>query len=221
MVKNNFMVLGLGAFGMSIVKKLSQYDSEVLAIDKNMENVEIASKYATHAMQLDVRDTDSLKRLSLNNFDTAIITVDDIEASIMASLIFKEEGVPMVIVKSKNDMHKKILQKMGVDKIISPEEDMGVKLAKSLMNTSVVDAINFSDDYSLVEIKILKKWVGKSLEKLDLRSVYGLNVLCIKSEEGFLNISPSQDYVLNSGEILIAVAEIEKLDSSGLADNVL
>lgn len=221
MIKNNFMVLGLGAFGMSIVKKLSEYDSEVLAIDKNMENVEIASKYATHAMQLDVRDTDSLKKLSLKNFDTAIITVDDIEASIMASLIFKEEGVPMVIVKSKNDMHKKILEKMGVDKIISPEEDMGVKLAKSLMNTSVVDAINFSDDYSLVEIKTPKKWVGKSLEKLDLRSVYGLNVLCIKSEEGFLNISPSQDYVLNSGEILIAVAEIEKLDSSGLADNVL
>ena len=221
MIKNNFMVLGLGAFGMNIVKKLSEYDSEVLAIDKNMENVEIASKYATHAMQLDVRDTDSLKKLSLNNFDTAIITVDDIEASIMASLIFKEEGIPMVIVKSKNEMHKKILQKMGVDKIISPEEEMGVKLAKSLMNISVVEAINFSDDYSLVEIKVLKKWVGKSLEKLDLRNIYGLNVLCIKSEDGFLNISPSQDYVLNSGEILFAVAEIEKLDSSGLADNVL
>ena len=221
MVKNNFMVLGLGAFGMSIVKKLSQYDAEVLAIDKNMENVEIASKYATHAMQLDVRDTDSLKKLSLNNFDIAIITVDDIEASIMASLIFKEEGVSTVIVKSKNEMHKKILQKMGVDKIISPEEEMGVKLAKSLMNISVVEAINFSDDYSLVEIKVLKKWVGKSLEKLDLRNIYGLNVLCIKSEDGFLNISPSQDCILNSGEILFAVAEIEKLDSSGLADNVL
>ena len=221
MVKNNFMVLGLGAFGMSIVKKLSQYDAEVLAIDKNMENVEIASKYATHAMQLDVRDTDSLKKLSLNNFDIAIITVDDIEASIMASLIFKEEGVSTVIVKSKNEMHKKILQKMGVDKIISPEEEMGVKLAKSLMNISVVEAINFSDDYSLVEIKVLKKWVGKSLEKLDLRNSYGLNVLCIKSEDGFLNISPSQDCILNSGEILFAVAEIEKLDSSGLADNVL
>lgn len=221
MIKNNFMVLGLGAFGMSIVKKLSQYDAEVLAIDKNMENVEIASKYATHAMQLDVRDTDSLKKLSLNNFDIAIITVDDIEASIMASLIFKEEGVSTVIVKSKNEIHKKILQKMGVDKIISPEEEMGVKLAKSLMNISVVEAINFSDDYSLVEIKVLKKWVGKSLEKLDLRNIYGLNVLCIKSEDGFLNISPSQDYVLNNGEILFAVAEIEKLDSSGLADNVL
>ena len=155
MLKKQVIVLGLKTFGMSIVKQLSKYNCEVLAIDKDMEKVEEASEYATHAIQVDIKNGEEINELSVSDFDIAIITVDDIETSIMASLIFKENGIKTVIVKAKNKVHKRILEKMEVDKIISPEEEMGVKLAKSIMNASVIDAINFSDEYSILEIHAL------------------------------------------------------------------
>ena len=216
-MKKNILVLGLKSFGMSIVKQLSKYNCEILAIDKNMDRVEMASEYATHAIQVDIRDAEELSDLSLNTFDIAIITVDDIEASIMASLIFKENGIETVIVKSKNKMHKKILEKMEVDKIISPEEEMGVKLAKSIMNVSVIDAINFSDEYNILEVSVLEKWIGKTISKLDLRDEYGMNVLCVKNPNKELEISPSPDYEIEKGDILVAIVEKEKIEKTELA----
>jgi len=216
MVKKNILVVGLKTFGMSIVKQLSQYNCEVLAIDKEMEKVEEADEYATHAIQVDIRNAEEISELSLDSFDIAIITLDDIEASIMASLIFKEHGIGTVIVKAKNSIHKRILQKMEVDKIISPEEEMGKKLAKSIMNVSVIDAINFSDDYSILEINALEKWIGKTFAKLDLRNEYGMNVLCVKNPSKELEISPSQDYVIEKGDILVAIVENSKLEGTDL-----
>ena len=218
MVKKQILVLGLKTFGMSIVKQLSKYNCEVLAIDKEMERVEIAAEYATQAIQLDIRDGEGeITGLSLTDFDVAIITVDDIEASIMASLIFKEQGIKTVIVKAKNKMHKKILEKMEVDKIISPEEEMGIKLAKSIMNASVIDAINFSDEYNILEVHALEKWIGQSFLKLNLRNEYGMNVLCVKNPNKELEISPSPDYVIERGDILVAIVEKEKMDKTELA----
>ena len=216
MVKKHVLILGLKTFGMSIVKQLSKYNCEVLAIDKEMDKVEEAAEYATHAMQVDIRDAEEISDLSLNSFDIAIITVDDIEASIMASLIFKEHGIETVIVKAKNKMHKKILEKMEVDKIISPEEEMGTKLAKGIMNISIIDAINFSDEYNILEITALEKWVGKTLAQLDLRNNYGMNVLCVKNPMKELEISPAQNYLINKGDILVAIVEKEKMDKTEL-----
>ena len=179
---------------------------------------EVAAEYATQAIQLDIRDGEGeITGLSLTDFDVAIITVDDIEASIMASLIFKEQGVKTVIVKAKNKMHKKILEKMEVDKIISPEEEMGIKLAKSIMNASVIDAINFSDEYNILEIHVLEKWIGKSFLALNLRNEYGMNVLCVKNPNKELEISPSPNYVIERGDILVAIVEKEKMDKTELA----
>ena len=218
MVKKQILVLGLKTFGMSIVKQLSKYNCEVLAIDKEMERVEIASEYATQAIQLDIRDDEGeIFGLALDEFDIAIITVDDIEASIMASMIFKENGVKNVIVKAKNKMHKKILEKIEVDKIISPEEEMGSKLAKSIMNASVIDAINFSDEYNILEVHVLDKWIGKTFLKLNLRNEYGMNVLCVKNPNKELEISPSPDYVIERGDVLVAIVEKEKMDKTELA----
>ena len=143
MAKKHILVLGLKTFGLSIVKQLSKYNCEVLAIDENMDKVEEADEYATHALQIDTHDIDKMVSLSLNSFDIAIITIDNIEESIMAALLFQEKGIPNIIVKSTSEMHKKILEKMGIDKIISPEEEMGIKIAKTIMNESIIDAINF------------------------------------------------------------------------------
>ena len=216
MVKKNILVVGLKTFGMSIVKQLAEYNCEVLAIDKEMEKVEEADEYATHAIQVDIRNAEEIAELSLNTFDIAIITLDDIEASIMASLIFKEHGIGKVIVKAKNSIHKRILQKMDVDKIISPDEEMGKKLAKSIMNVSVIDAINFSDDYSILEINALEKWVGKTFAKLDLRNEYGMNVLCVKHPDKEIEISPTPDYVIEKGDVLVAIVENNKIEDIDL-----
>ena len=217
MVKKQIIVLGLKTFGMSIVKQLSKYNCEVLAIDKEMEKVEEASEYATQAIQVDIKNGEEINDLSLSDFDIAIITVDDIETSIMASLIFKEHGIKTVIVKAKNRVHKRILEKMEVDKIISPEEEMGRKLAKSIMNVSVIDAINFSDEYSILEINALEKWIGKALKALNLRVEYGMNVLCIKNPDKELDISPSSEYVIEKGDILVAIVENKKIEDTELA----
>jgi len=216
MKKKNILVVGLKTFGMSIVKQLAQYNCEVLAIDKEMEKVEEADEYATHAIQVDIRNAEEISELSLNTFDIAIITLDDIEASIMASLIFKEHGIGTVIVKAKNSIHKRILQKMDVDKIISPDEEMGKKLAKSIMNVSVIDAINFSDEYSILEINALEKWVGKELGNLDLRNEYGMNVLCVKHPAKEIEISPAPDYVIEKGDVLVAIVENSKIEGTDL-----
>ena len=216
MAKKHILVLGLKAFGMSIVKQLSKYNCEVLALDKNMDRVETADQYATEAVQIDKIDTDKMNSLSLDTFDVAIINLENVEESIMAAMIFQEKGISEIVVKSINEMHKKILEKMGIDKVISPETEMGIKLAKSIMNESVIDAINFSDEYSIVEINALDKWVGKPLGKLFLRDNYGMNVLCIKNANKDLEIFPSLEYIVEEKDILVALADNNKLNESGL-----
>ena len=134
----------------------------------------------------------------------------------MAAMIFQEQGIPKIIVKSISEMHKKILEKMGIDKVISPETEMGIKLAKSIMNESVIDAINFSDEYSIVEINALDKWIGKPLGKLFLRDNYGMNVLCIKNINKDLEIFPSLEYIVEEKDILVALADNNKLNENGL-----
>ena len=216
MAKKHILVLGLKTFGMSIVKQLAKYNCEVLALDKSMDRVEEADEFATEAIQIDTKDTDKMNSLSLNTFDVAIITLENVEESIMAAMLLQEQGIPEIIVKSISEMHKKILEKMGIDKIISPETEMGIKLAKSIMNESVIDAINFSDEYSIVEINVLEKWIGKPLGKLFLRDNYGMNVLCIKNANKDLEIFPSLEYIVEEKDILVALADNNKLNESGL-----
>lgn len=205
MKRLNILVLGLKTFGRSIVKQLYEYNCEVLAIDKDMDRVEEITEYATEAVQVDIRDTQELKKLSLNNFDVAVVTVDDLGVSIMATMIFEEAGIPKIIVKSTSDIHKKILEKMGVKFIVSPDKEMGIKLAKSIMDINIMDSINDSEDYEIVEIKVKNKWVGKTLEKLDFRSKYGMNVIGVKKVGAKMEISPEKEYEIEEGDRLIAI----------------
>lgn len=212
MNKKHIVVLGLDNFGMSTIKQLSKYNCETLAIDKNLDRVEIANEYATYSMQLNMQDADDFKEISLNSYDIAIITFSDIQTSILAALVCKENNIPMVVAKANSETHKKILQKMDVDKIILPEEEMGIKLAKGIMNRSLIEMIDLSEDYSIVELNVLDKWDNKSLSELRLRNVYGLNVLCIKCKNKDIVISPLPEYIVNSGDILVGIALNEKFN---------
>lgn len=212
MNKKNIVVFGLDNFGMSTIKELSKYNCDTLAIDKNLDRVEIATEYATCSMQINVQETEDFKELSLNSYDIAIITFSKIESSILASLVCKENDIPMVIVKASNEIHKKILEKMDIDKIIFPEKEMGIKLVKSLMGKNFAEIIDLSDEYSIVEIITLEKWIGETISGLKLRNIYGLNVLCIKNKSKEIIISPTSDYILSRGDVLIGIAFNEKFN---------
>ncbi|MCI8485876.1 MAG: TrkA family potassium uptake protein [Clostridia bacterium] len=205
MKRLNILVLGLKTFGRSIVKQLYEYNCEVLAIDKDMDRVEEVAEYATEAVQVDIRDTQELKKLSLNNFDVAVVTVDDLGISIMATMIFEEAGISKIIVKSTSDIHKKILEKMGVKFIVSPDKEMGIKLAKGIMDINIIDSINASEDYDIVEINVKSKWIGKTLEKLNFRNKYGMNVIGVKKLGAKMEISPEKEYEIEEGDRLIAI----------------
>ena len=205
MKRLNILVLGLKTFGRSIVKQLYEYNCEILAIDKDMDRVEEVAEYATEAVQVDIRDTQELKKLSLNNFDVAVVTVDDLGISIMATMLFEEAGMPKIIVKSTSDIHKKILEKMGVKFIVSPDKEMGIKLAKGIMDINIIDSINASEDYDIVEINVKSKWIGKTLEKLNFRNKYGMNVIGVKKLGAKMEISPEKEYEIEEGDRLIAI----------------
>jgi len=210
MNKKHIVVFGLNNFGMSTIKELSKYNCETLAIDKNQDRVEMAAEYATYAMQVNVQDEDDFEELSLNSYDIAIITFSDIQTSILAALACKENNITMVIAKANDETHKKILTKMEVDKIISPEEEMGKKLAKGIMNKSIIEIIDLSEDYSIVELNVHEEWDNKSLSDLRLRNIYGFNVLCVKCKSKDIVISPLPEQIVKNGDILVGIAHNEK-----------
>lgn len=219
MNKKHIVVFGLDNFGMSTIKQLSKYNCETLAIDKNMDRVEIADEYATYAMQINVQDMDDFEELSLNSYDIAIITFSNIQTSILAALVCKENKIPMVIARANDETHKKILTKMEVDKIILTEEDAGAKLAKNIMDKSIIEMIDLSEEYSIVELNVSDKWINKSLQELRLRNIYGLNVLCIKNKLKDIVISPTPEHILQNGDILVGVADNQKFNKRHSQDD--
>ena len=207
MKKLNILVIGLNTFGQSVVKQLYEYNCDVLALDKDIEKVEEIVDYATEAIQLDIKDSTELKKLPLDNFDVAVITMQELGANIMASMICLEAGIEKVIARSSSNLHKKILEKIGVNTIISPDKDMGIRLAKGIMDINVMEAINISDNYDIVEIKAKDKWIGKTLRDLKFRNNFGMNVLLVKKENTKLEISPNGDYKIEPNDRLVVINE--------------
>jgi len=205
------IVIGCGRFGTSVAKTLSKLGHDVCVVDSDVETIKELSDYVTHAVQMDAVDEAAYKTIGLRNFDVAVVTIgSNIQANIMATLIAKEAGVPMVISKAQNEMHGKILKKIGADKIVFPERDMGMRLAYSLATPNILDVIEFSDDYSIVESYAKDEWDNKSLKELKISSTYGLTVIAIKREDK-INISPEPDFVINKGDLLVVLGHIKNL----------
>ena len=215
MGKKQFIVIGLGRFGSSVAKNLYKLGYEVMAVDKNEEIVQDISNEVTHAVQLDATDEHSLKELGIRNFDVAVVTIgEDIQASIMVTLMAKELGVNYIISKANSEVHAKVLEKIGADRVVLPERDMGTRVAHNLVSSNIMDYIELSPDYSIMEIAPLEDWYGKSLQELSLRSRYGLNIIAIKSD-GSVNVNPLAGDTITYGSILVAVGsekDIAKLD---------
>ena len=206
-----FVVIGLGRFGSAVAKTLYDMGYEVLGIDINEERTQEAVGFTTHAVQLDAIDENSLKSLGVRNFDVAIVGIgQDIQSSILTTLILKEMGIKYVVAKALNDLHGKVLYKTGADRVIYPERDMGVRVDNNLTSTNILDYIELAPDYSIVEITAPDFMFGKSLKDLDLRARYGINVVAIKTGKEII-VAPTADALIKAGDIVVAIGSNDKL----------
>ena len=212
-MKKQYAVFGLGSFGESVAIALQGLGCEVIVVDDDMERIEDIANSVSYAMKADFGDPDVVRSLGTKNLDGVVVAVaDNMEASIMATLVCKEIGVPYVISKAKNDLHATVLKKIGADAIIFPEKEMGVRLAKNLMSANFADWIALSPDYSLVETVILRGWIGKSLQDLDVRRKYGINVVGIKVGED-VEVNPNPEKALEDGMVMILVGANKDLEN--------
>ncbi|MEQ8197904.1 MAG: TrkA family potassium uptake protein [Clostridiaceae bacterium] len=211
MRKKQFVVIGLGRFGASVAKTLYKMGHDVLAIDKDEDVVQDISDSVTHAIQMEATDESGLRSVGIRNFDVAVISVgSNIQASIMVTLLVKEMGVSYIICKGNSEIHEKVLYKIGADKVIQPEKDMGVRVAHNLVSSNILDYIELSDEYSVIEIEAAPGWCNKTLKELDLRSKYGINVMAIRKEET-INVAPASDIIISEGDVVIAIGSSENL----------
>jgi trk system potassium uptake protein TrkA len=210
-----FLVIGCGRFGTSVAKTLYGLGYDVLAIDADEDVVQEVSDFVTHAVQANATDEASLKSLGARNFDVAVITIgSDIQASILITLILKELGIKYIVAKAQNELHAKVLYKIGADRIVFPERDMGVRVAHNLVSSNILDYIELAPDYSIVEIAALKDWAGKSLNGLDIRARYGINVMAIK-HGAEINIAPKATDIIKKDDVLVVIGhndDIQKLE---------
>lgn len=202
----SFAVIGCGRFGTSLARTLYGLGHEVMAMDSNEEIIQEISDEVTHAVVVDTMDEFALKELGLSNFDVVIVSIgSNVEASIMATISAKELGAKKVIAKASSETQGKILARVGADKVIFPERDMGVRVAHNLVSTNVLEFIELSPDYGIIEISPLLHWIGKSLADLNLPSKHRINIIAIKNGDK-INITPNSDYVINEDDTLVVVA---------------
>ncbi|AAM23498.1 trk system potassium uptake protein TrkA [Caldanaerobacter subterraneus subsp. tengcongensis MB4] len=198
-----FVVIGLGSFGISLAKTLYEMGNDVLVIDKDEELVQSMAGLVTHAVRADATDENVLKSLGVKNFDVAIVAIGkNMESSIMITMLVKEMGVKYVIAKAHNELHARVLYKVGADRVVMPEKDMGIRVARNIFSSNLLDLIEFSKDYSIAEILPIEEWFHKTLKEIRMRERYGLNVIAAKKMNNEIIVSPGPDYVVDEGDIL-------------------
>ena len=206
-----YAVFGLGRYGLAVARELVANGKEVIAVDMSQKIVNDVAAYLPICKCADVTDAEVISRLGIGNIDTVIICMaGNLEASVMAVTLCKEAGVNTVIAKCANEMHQKILLRVGADQVVFPENESGIRLAKNLLSSGFIDMISLSKDVSMVEIDVRSEWIGKNLIELNLRKKYGFNVVAIKKGEKVnVNINPEQ--VLDASTTLIVITDVAKL----------
>ena len=212
MKERSYAVIGLGQFGMTVALTLAEANGDVLAIDENDDNVQDIAEKVTYAVKADVREPGILQSLGVQNVDVAVIAVaENMEASITATMQVKELGVPFVMAKAMTSLHGRILEKIGADKVIYPEQSMGIRVAKNLLSSGFVDMFELSSDFSMAEFRIPREWVGITLCELKLRERNSINLICVKQGDD-VDVNFNPDTPLPSDCTLIAIGKNEDLN---------
>ena len=211
-INRTYAVLGLGRYGRAVAEELVKSGAEVIAIDENEEYVNNASAVIPICKCADITDLEVIEKLGIANVDVVIVAMaSNLEASVMAVTLCKEVGVPMVIAKCSNELHQKILSRVGADRVVFPEKESGTRLAKNILSSGFADLIELSEDVSMVELDVKGEWEGKTLSQLDLRRKYSMNVVAIRKGEAVVtDIDPQMP--LEKEMKLIVIAKADKLN---------
>lgn len=210
-----FAVIGLGQFGTAIARELSALGHEVLAVDVDEVKVQRVADKVTHAVVGDARDMNVLKALGVRNFDCAVVAMgSDVGNSALITLNLKELGLKQVVCKAQSHVHQRVLEKIGADRVIFPEHEMGVKLAQGLSSSNVLNFIEFSEDYGIVELAAPKSWEGKTIRELDVRNAFHVNIIAVRKADhpGTLNVAPGANCMLEAGDNVIALGRSEDIN---------
>lgn len=209
----SYIVIGLGLFGAETARQLCSLGCEVLAMDISSELVQRVSNDVTHAVVGDGQDKEVLRALGAGNFDCAIIAIgDDLAASVLTTMNLKELEVPYIVCKAHDETHRRVLEKLGVDRVVIPEYEFAGKLARSLSSHNVLDYIELSEDYGILEVPAPKSWVGKTILELNVRAKLGVNIIAVESGKT-TNVSPSAHYRISEGDLMVVLGDNRALET--------
>ena len=207
----SFVVIGLGRFGTAVAEELYALGHEVLAIDREEGCAQRVSEIVTHTIIADAKDESVLQSIGVRNFDGVIICMTDIEDSVMIALMLKDMGAKYIIAKSKSKQHSRMLELIGVDRIVFPEQDMGVRLAQTISSRRALDFIELSPDYAIVELPLPNVWQDKTLAEIGVRKQFGINVLAVRRGEKEIQVSPQAEFLLKHKDALIVVGKNQNI----------
>jgi len=198
----SYLVIGLGLFGQALAKQLCQLGAEVLAMDVRSDLVQQAANEVTHAVVGDAQDKEVLRTLGAREFDCAVLAIgDDLAASVLITMNLKELGVPYIVCKAHDETHRRVLEKLGADRVVIPEKEHAQRLARSMYSHNVLEYIELSEEYGILEVPAPRNWIGKTLKELNVRAKLGVNIIAVESGVK-LNVSPAADYEIQEGDVL-------------------
>ena len=201
----NFVVIGLGRFGSAIARELCELGHQVLAMDTNRELVQYIADDVTHAVVGDGRDPSVLEALGVKDYDCAVVAIgSDVGSSALITMRLKELAVPQVVCKAQSHVHQRLLEKVGADRVVFPEHEMGIKVAQGLAHSNIINFIELSPEYGIVEIDLPNGWAGKTIRDLDVRAKYEVNVIAVRRGQD-INVAPGAQCVLFAGDKLMVI----------------
>ncbi len=215
-MSKQYLVIGAGRFGSSVAATLCELGHDVMVVDIDPALVQQISESVTHAVQADATSEAALSALGVKDFDVIVVAIGhEIQSSIMTCILLIEMGARYVVAKAQTELHGKVLSKIGVNRVVFPERDMGQKLAHSLSTFNIVDLIELSSNSSVVEVAAPAEMVGRSLQELNLRARFGINVIALRNKDGKTNISPGAEDKINKDDLIVAVGDNKALKKMG------
>lgn len=212
MKNNQFVIVGLGRFGSSLGKELMKLGYEVLGIDRDEEVVQDMSNELTYTVSADCTDEETLRSLGVRNFDCGVVAIgDDIQASILTTILLKDLGVKRVVAKAMSELHGRVLEKIGVDRVVYPERDMGIRVAHQLVSPNLLDYIELSKEYTIAELSVPKCLNGKSLHDLNLRARFGCSIVAINKPSGVI-IAPTAADVVTEKDVMVVIGTNDQIE---------
>ena len=207
----SYVVIGMGRFGSEVAKRLCELGCEVLAVDKSSELIQPMGEVVTQAVVADATDKEVLRALGVKDFDCAVVAIGgSLSDSVLATMNLKELGVGHIVCKAHDATHRQVLMKLGADQVVIPEQENAIRLARSLSSFNVLDYIELSEDYGIIDVPAPAQWVGRSLKELNIRAQLGVNILAVK-QDGKINVSPAADYSICQGDVMVVLGDTAAL----------